>query len=72
MNKSQLLGAVGCITAMAIIASLAWLVAQDNGECANSRRDVSGAVLADSEGEQDALINRAIIVRGKCAQDENK
>ena len=35
--------------------------------CANPQGDVSGAVLSDVE-DQDALVNRAIIIQGGCEQ----
>ncbi len=34
--------------------------------CENMQQDVGGAILADDGGDQDALVNRAIILRGKC------
>jgi len=57
------------ITFMAIISLvglLAWLTVTDEDPCANPQSDISASVLADAEGEQDALINRAIIMRANC------
>jgi hypothetical protein len=57
------------ITFMAIISLvglLAWLTKTDEDPCANPQSDISASVLADAEGEQDALINRAIIMKANC------
>jgi hypothetical protein len=57
------------ITFMAIISLvgvLAWLTQTDEDPCANPQSDISASVLADAEGEQDALINRAIIMKANC------
>lgn len=60
------------ITAVVVAAALYWLTRDEAsvGACASSERDVGAAVLADSDSDQEALVNRAIIVRGKCEQDE--
>ena len=49
-----------------LIAVLAWLTQSDEDPCANPQSDISASVLADAEGEQDALINRAIIMKANC------
>jgi hypothetical protein len=48
---------------------MAWLTYTEEDPCANPQADVSGAVLADPEGDQDALVNRAIIMKGKCKKE---
>lgn len=50
---------------IALVGALAWLTVSDDDPCANPQADVTGSVLAD-EGDQDALVNRAIIMKGKC------
>ena len=40
--------------------------------CANPQADISGAVLADDPDSQDALVNRAIIMRGACDEEQDK
>lgn len=35
-------------------------------DCDDTTKDVGAAVLAESDEDQDALVNRAILVRGKC------
>ncbi len=52
-----------------LIAVLAWLTTSENQQdpCA-SQQDVNAAVLAEPNGDQDALVNRAIILRGRCKQ----
>ncbi|GAB3275887.1 hypothetical protein [Parahaliea aestuarii] len=69
MSKPLLLSIVTFVAVVAVIATLA-IVTQDEAPDCASGRDVSAAVLADAEGDQDAMVNRAIIVRGKCEQDE--
>ncbi|MCB1679864.1 MAG: hypothetical protein KDI16_14360 [Halioglobus sp.] len=55
------------------IALLAWLTLSDDPDpCAQQRSDVGAAVLADEGGDQDALVNRAIILRGKCEKPEKR
>ena len=50
-----------------IIAALAWLTLPEAEDpCANPQQNVSAAVLADADGDQNALINRAIIIKAKC------
>ena len=64
------LTSLGVITVLLLVAVLAWLTAEpDPDPCADVDRDVGAAVLAD-ENDQDALVNRAILVRGKCEPEE--
>ena len=51
---------------LTLIAVLAILTQEDEDPCANPQADISGAVLADDEADQDALTNRAIILKGSC------
>ena len=58
---------------VAMIALLAWLtgtVLIEEDPCADLQSDISAAVLADEDGDQEALTNRAIIMRGKCEQKD--
>ncbi len=58
-----------------MIALLYWVTLVDTEDpCASPQADISGAVLADDPGSQDALVNRAIIMRGACdkAEDRNQ
>ncbi len=53
-----------------LVAVLSWLTQPlDEDPCANPQADVSAAVLADQPGEQDALVNRAIILKNHCEKD---
>jgi len=53
-----------------LVAVLSWLTQSvDEDPCANPQVDVSAAVLADQPGEQDALVNRAIILKSNCEKD---
>ena len=56
------------IGAVVLLYRLTLYEAED--PCAGVRQDVGGAILADEGGDQDALVNRAIILRGKCRQAE--
>ncbi|MFK7974896.1 MAG: hypothetical protein AB8C02_02110 [Halioglobus sp.] len=49
-----------------LTASMAWLTLAPEDECADLSTDMGAAVLADENGEQDALTNRAILKRGDC------
>jgi hypothetical protein len=50
-----------------IVWLLAWLTMPPQEDpCAGAQTDISAAVIADQPGDQDALVNRAIIMRGKC------
>lgn len=55
------------------IALLYWLtLVETEDPCVNPQADVSGAVLADDPGSQDALVNRAIIMRGACDPEKKQ
>lgn len=68
MPDSGLTKAAIFIAVIGLIWLLYWLTLDTTAEdpCAGQQSDISGAVLADGEGDQDALVNRAIIVKGKC------
>ncbi|WP_116364121.1 hypothetical protein [Parahaliea mediterranea] len=70
MSKPLLLSIVAFVAVVTLVAVLAIVTEDDAQRCASPGRDVGAAVLADAEGDQDALVNRAIIVRGNCEQDE--
>ncbi len=58
------------VLAVGGIALLAWLTLYEEDPCASSQGDIGAAVLAEGNGDQDALVNRAIIVKGTCEQKE--
>ena len=66
---NSLLRALSVFTVVLLVAIMAWLSQTDNDPCANPQSDISAAVLADHTGDQDALINRAIIMKSECEQD---
>lgn len=68
MDYNKSLPVISFIAVMLLIAVLAWLTMTEEDPCANPQADVTGSVLADGEGDQDALINRAIILKGKCKE----
>ena len=56
-----------------LIAVMAWLTMPDEEDpCADPQTDISAAVITDQPGDQDALVNRAIIMRGKCERDKEE
>ena len=62
------------IATFAFVVFLIWLLAwltltPEPDPCESPGTDVSAAVIADQEGDQEALVNRAIILRGKCERD---
>lgn len=64
-NRFLQLAAVVCVAILvAVIAWLTWPETED--PCAQLEADVGAAVLADQAGDQDALVNRAIIMRANC------
>jgi hypothetical protein len=67
MSNNRALKAASFIFILFLIAVLAWLtMTEETDPCANPQADISGAVLADQAGDQDALVNRAIILKGNC------
>lgn len=70
MRSNRLLQATIFLFVIFLVAVLSWLTQPlEEDPCANSQTDISAAVLADQPGEQDALINRAIILKGNCEKD---
>jgi hypothetical protein len=75
MGKVPLfLSLVAFASVIAVVAALAWLTREppDAEPCAGAQRDIDAAVLADDNGDQEALVNRAVIVRGKCENNEQE
>ena len=68
-NKNTALRITSILVVMLLIAVMAWLTYTDEDPCANPQADISGAVLAEPDGDQDALANRAIIMKGKCKKE---
>lgn len=70
MGNNRLLQAATFLFVIFLLAALAWLtLAPPDDPCANLPVDVGAAVLADRPADQDALVNRAIIMRGDCKED---
>ena len=72
MPNNPLLRAAAFIFVVGLVGLLYWLTLEEEtaDPCANPQSDISAAVLAEEAGDQDALVNRAIIVRGDCEQRE--
>ena len=68
-NSKLFLRAVSIFTVLLLIAIMAWLSQTDEDPCLHPQSDISGAVLADQEGDKDALINRAMIMKENCKKD---
>ena len=61
------LSLLSLVAVLLIIAVLAWLTTEPEPDpCSALNQDMGAAVLADESGDQDALVNRAIIQRGDC------
>lgn len=72
MNNKMLLAFGLFVFVVGGIATLAWLTEEEEDPCANPQTDISAAVLGDTEGDQEGLLNRAIIVRGDCEPRDSK
>ena len=68
MRYKQSMQIITFIAIISLVGILAWLTMTDEDPCANPQTDITGSVLADEEGDQDALINRAIILKGNCKE----
>jgi hypothetical protein len=68
-NKSATLQVISILVVILLIAVMAWLTSTSEDPCANPQADISGAVLAEPDGDQDALVNRALIMKGKCKKE---
>ena len=68
MVNNKFLRGLTVLAAIGLVGILAWLSSTDEDPCANPQSDISAAVLADSEGDQDALTNRAMLMKSECAQ----
>jgi hypothetical protein len=72
MRYSRLLRAALFLFAILLVATLAWLTLPASEDpCAEPQMDISAAVLAGSPDDQEALINRAIIVRENCEKKQD-
>ncbi|MBT4521374.1 MAG: hypothetical protein HOC23_15350 [Halieaceae bacterium] len=71
MDRKTVLKAASFLLVIGLIALLALLTHQEKPEqpCANPQADISAAVLAEQDADQDALVNRAIILRGPCEEE---
>ena len=70
--KKTLLAFGVFILVTGLVALLAWLTMYEEDPCSDIQGDVGAAVLADESGDQDALVNRAIIVRSKCEKKDKE
>jgi len=69
MPDKPLLQVAAFLFAVFLIAVLAWLtLSEEDDPCANFQADISAAVLAEQAGDQDALVNRAIIANRNCGK----
>ena len=65
--KTPLLQFATFVLVVGLIALLAWLTFYEEDPCDNIG-DAGAAMLAE-EGDQDALVNRAIIARANCEKN---
>lgn len=70
MNTKMILRAATFLFVILIVGVLIQLTLDDSDPCDTPDADMTAAVLADGEGDQSALTNRAIVMRGKCSSAE--
>ena len=73
MSTNAVLKAAAFIFVVALVSLLYWVTLEEEplDPCASPQGDISAAVLAGESGDQDALVNRAILVRGECEQPQD-
>ena len=71
MNGNTLLKLLGFATILLLIAVLARLTLYEEQSGEVEQADISAAVLAEKDGDQDALVNRAIIKEGVSSKDDD-
>ncbi len=57
------------VLGIGLLALVTW---EEDDPCDNPQADITGAVLADSEGDQSALTNRAMLERERCQRARQK
>ena len=62
--KTPLLQFATFILVIGLIALLAWLTLYEEDPC--DKNGDPGAAILSEDGDQDAMVNRAIIVRSNC------
>lgn len=71
MNNKLLFSMLSFITVILLITLLAWLTGSDQDDpCANPQQDISAAVLAEGDADQEGMVNRAMLVRGACEAEQ--
>ncbi len=71
MTGNTLLKVLSFVTVLLLVGVLAFLTLWEEDPCAGDQADISAAVLAEEGGDQDALVNRAIIKKGVCEEDDD-
>lgn len=69
MKYKKTMQVISAVAVIVLIAVLAWLTMSEEDPCANPQSDISASVLAEANGDQDALANRAIIMKGNCEKE---
>ena len=64
--SKTVLQVVSFITVVVLVGAIAWLSFSDPDPCANPRGDIFAAIMGEQPDDQDALVNRALIVKGEC------
>ena len=69
MARISPLNIAAFVFAIALVAALAWLTLPESTDpCDTPDADIGAIVLADEDGDQDALARRAIVVRANCEE----
>lgn len=72
VGNPVLLKILAAAVVLLLVAVLYRLTLYEEDPCANPRGDIGAAVLADESGDQDALVNRAIIIKANCPEEEKE
>lgn len=69
---NRLLSTMGIVVLVGIATLLYFLTLDETQQdpCVDMQNDISGAILAGNDDDQDALANRAIVQRGACKPRE--
>ncbi|MCR9105760.1 MAG: hypothetical protein NXI15_10745 [Gammaproteobacteria bacterium] len=62
MQRSVIFRIAVFVTVAILVAALFWLTLDEPDSSAGPQLDISGAVLAEQASDQDALVNRALLL----------
>lgn len=71
MTRKSIFIAASLLLLVTLVTALYWLTLDQQDPCDNPQADISAAILADGDENQDGLANRAILMRGACKPKED-